>query len=186
LILRLFWYLVLGGLGLSLLLATWRNPLRVLAVFVGLIALLAALAASIYVWGLCSGWWALRRFRAAWRAKGKDLLLVYSNSPHWQQYVEQVWLPRWGHRAVVLNWSERAKWKRPFPPEVTLFRAFGGREEFNPLAIVVPSKGGHPKIVRFWLAFRDYKHGKDRLLREAEAELERYLGEADGLQAAKN
>src|SRR4051812_23720078 len=109
---------------------------------------------------------AVSRFRAAWLPQGKDLLLVYSNSPHWKQYVEDRWLPKWRDRAVVLNWSERRTWHRG-APEAALFRAFAGAREFNPLAIVVSSDD--IRVVRFWRAFRDFKHGKDRLLRLAEA-----------------
>ena len=118
---------------------------------------------------------AVRRFRAAFAAQGKDLLLVYSNSPNWQAYVEEQWLPRWGHRAVILNWSQRSTWARPVSPEVALFRAFSGSREYNPLGIVVPASGGEVHIVRFWQAFRDHKHGRDRRLKTAEAELDDYL-----------
>lgn len=146
----------------------WRG----LLIFASAIALIAAGAYVGYRW---RQWRSVRRFRRAWRSQGKDLLLVYSNSPHWQRYVEETWLPRWGHRAVVLNWSERSKWGRDGRPEVALFRAFAGDQEFNPLGIVVPAEGRHARVVRFWRAFRDYKHGKDRLLRSAEAELDSYL-----------
>ena len=121
---------------------------------------------------------AVQRFRRSWGKQGKDLLLVYSNSPNWQQYVEENWLPRWGHRAVTLNWSERNEWGKRGAPEVALFRAFAGGKEFNPLGIVVPPSGSRVYVVRFLRAFRDYKHGNDRRLREAEAELEHYLQEA--------
>ena len=121
---------------------------------------------------------AVQRFRRSWGKQGKDLLLVYSNSPNWQQYVEENWLPRWGHRAVTLNWSERNEWGKRGAPEVALFRAFAGCKEFNPLGIVVPPSGSRVHVVRFLHAFRDYKHGNDRRLREAEAELEHYLQEA--------
>jgi hypothetical protein len=90
--------------------------------------------------------------------------------------VEENWLPRWGNRAVVLNWSERRNWQRERRPEVALFRAFAGDREFNPVGIVVPQKGRAARVVRFWRAFREYKHGKDRLLLAAEAELEACLG----------
>jgi hypothetical protein len=90
-----------------------------------------------------------QRFRTVWRSEGKDLLLEYSNSPHWQRYVEETWLPRWGHRAVVLNWSERSKWGSSAPAEVALFRAFAGGDEFNPLGIVVPPTGRQVHIVSF-------------------------------------
>ena len=146
----------------------WRG-LFVLAVAI------TALAGAAYVYDRWRKWRAVRRFRAVWGTEGRDLLLVYSNSPTWQRYVEQTWLPRWGHRAVVLNWSERSKWGRFARAEVALFRAFAGAREFNPLGIVVPARGRNAHVVRFWLAFREYKHGKDRLLRAAEAELDRCL-----------
>ena len=50
-----------------------------------------------------------------------------------------------------------------------------GDREFNPLGIVVPQKGRAARVVRFWRAFRDYKHGKDGPLRVAEAELQACL-----------
>jgi hypothetical protein len=133
-------------------------------------------AAGAYVRHVWLQWRAVSRFRAVWQPQGKDLLLVYSNSPHWKQYVEENWLPRWRQRAVVLNWSERGTWQRERGPEVALFRAFAGDREFNPLGIVVPPEGRRALVVRFWRPFRDYKHGRDRLLRAAEAELERRLG----------
>jgi hypothetical protein len=102
---------------------------------------LIVIAAASYATHVLRQWRAVRRFRAVWKPRGKDVLLVYSNSPHWLGYVEDTWLPRWGHRAVVLNWSDRPLWKRDRWPEVALFRMFAGDREFNPLAIVVPSEG---------------------------------------------
>src|SRR5260370_25590153 len=143
----------------------------------GLIILAAAVAlviAGAYLGHLWRRWRAVRRFRALWQAQGRDLLLVYSNSPNWKRYVEEKWLPRWGNRAVVLNWSDRQNWQRR-RPEVALVRAFAGDREFNPLGIVVPQRGCAARVIRFWRAFREYRHGKDRLLRVAEAELEASL-----------
>jgi len=141
-----------------------------LAILVGALVLAAFITFAYNSWRSAR---ARRRFRTAYGPKGKDLLLVYSNSPNWQNYVETAWLPRWGDRAVLLNWSERSGWQ-PSAPEVQLFRSVAGDREFNPLAIVVPPRG-KPEVVRFWLAFRDYKYGKDRLLRAAETELENHL-----------
>jgi hypothetical protein len=140
-----------------------------------LTALVAITVVALYLGYLWRCWRAVSRFRAAWQSQGKDLLLVYSNSPNWKRYVEEKWLPRWGARAVVLNWSERQTWRRQRRPEVALFRAFAGDREFNPLVIVVPQKGRAARVLRFWRAFRDYKHGKDGPLRFAEAELEACL-----------
>ena len=119
---------------------------------------------------------AVRRFRDEWGSQGKDLLLVYSNSPHWQEYIETTWLPRWGNRATVLNWSDRSRWTDS--SAVELFRRFAGPREFNPLAIVVP-KTGKPTVVRFWQAFRDNKHGKPLALRTAESRLDAVLQSHD-------
>jgi hypothetical protein len=147
---------------------------RALLVFIVVGLLIGLGALGLATW---RGARAVRRFRAVWGTRGKDLLLVYSNSPHWQHYVETHWLRRWGERAVVLNWSERARWLTADVPEARLFRVVGGAREFNPLAVVVPA-AGPIKVVRFWRAFRDYKHGRDAALRAAEAALDEALGPA--------
>jgi hypothetical protein len=116
-----------------------------------------------------------RRFHARWGLEGKRLLLVYSNSPHWQAHIEERWLSQLGAIAVVLNWSERARWAEQHPFEAEVFRMWAGDREFNPLAIVMPEQGP-VKVIRFWQAFRDYKHGKDRALNAAEAELAAAVG----------
>src|SRR5262245_29568260 len=142
-----------------------------------LLALLALWSGSVMAMDALYRRRAVQRFREFWGPKGKDLLLVYSNSPHWQQYVETHWLSRWGARAVVLNWSERRTWQpaaHSARSEVALFHAFSGSREFNPLAIVVPPRGHIVHVVRFWKAFRDHKHGKPARLREAEAEVDAY------------
>ena len=115
-----------------------------------------------------------KRFHERWGGEGKRLLLVYSNSPHWQAYIEERWLPRLQQLAVVINWSERARWSEHHPLEAEIFRAVTGDREFNPVAIIIPKKG-NVRVIRFWKAFRDYKHGKDQALRRAEAELEASL-----------
>jgi hypothetical protein len=116
-----------------------------------------------------------REFHSRWGGQGKRLLLVYSNSPNWQAYVEENWLPRLESIAVVLNWSERYTWAERHPFEAQIFRAWAGRREFNPLAIIIPADGP-VRVIRLWQAFRDYKRGKDRTLRAAEEELEAALG----------
>ena len=167
---------------------------------IGFLIALVALAAAIFFWKITIAFvlavatlralaWlveavrkrrAVMRFRALHqRGNHKDLLIVYSNSPNWQRYIEQHWLPKWHDRAVVLNWSERRLWTRK-DPAVRLYRAYVNSSppfgsEYNPLAIVVPARGHRVHVVRFWRAFRDFKHGKDRLLRHAEADLESLL-----------
>ena len=47
-------------------------------------------------------WWCLR---------GRNILFVYSDSLVWHDYIEQRILPHLGERAIVLNWSERKRWR---------------------------------------------------------------------------
>lgn len=157
----------------------FRSPVAAIA---AALALLAVGPLAVQSWRIAA---AVRRFRAVHGERGRDLLLVYSASPHWQRYVEEEWLPRWSGRAVVLDWSARARWtgREAERPEVALFRAVAGPREFNPLAVVVPLTGPI-RVVRFWRAFRDYKHGNDGALRSAERELSDALWPAPGGSAS--
>jgi hypothetical protein len=145
--------------------------------WLGLLGLLGGAIAIYLVATKLHWWWTLRQFRRKWSGQGKDLLLVYSNSPHWQGYIEERWLPLVKDRAVVLNWSERSRWEVEHPIESSLFWLLGGRREFNPLAIIVRPFNA-PTVIRFWLPFRDFKHGKVHTLRAAEQELGAALGVA--------
>jgi hypothetical protein len=102
------------------------------------------------------------------------VLFVYSNSPVWQSYIEANILPRLPRGSVVLNWSERRRW-RWWSLSAAVFHFFGGSREFNPLAVVVrPLRWG--RAFRFWRAFRDAKHGNQEALRLVEAQFFTYLG----------
>ena len=102
-----------------------------------------------------------------WNPRGIELLYVYSNSPHWQEYIEQNILPRLPSRAIVLNWSERKEWK--FDLATFAFRHFGGYRDFNPMALIFrPFRC--VKTFRFFKPFRDFKHGKPDALHKMESE----------------
>jgi hypothetical protein len=126
------------------------------------LVLLIVLACAVYALLLHIALWLV------WGASGRNVLFVYSNSPVWQDYVEENILPRLPHSALVLNWSERRMWKRWTLGYLT-FRFFGGSREFNPLAVIVrPLKWG--KCFRFWKPFRDFKHGNVEALAKVENE----------------
>ena len=92
-----------------------------------------------------------------WLPKGKDTLFVYSDSPIWHDYMTQQVLPLVKHRAIILNWSERSRWRR-WRLTQQVFYSFGGRREFNPMVIIFrPIRCA--KVFRFWSAFKDWKHG---------------------------
>ena len=106
-----------------------------------------------------------------WSHNGKTLLFVYSNSPVWQEYIENNVLPKIESKAVILNWSERSKWDRkPRSLEAKVFRHWAGSREYNPIAMIF-NPGRKIEILRFWQAFRDHKHGKEKPLKEMESKL---------------
>jgi hypothetical protein len=131
------------------------------------------------VGAIVRSWWLRRRavlqFREKYHGDGKDLLIVYSSSPHWQTLIEEEWIPRWAARAVVLN---RSLPRTRGTPEEALWKAYTGDREHTPVAIVVKSRG-EPVVVPFFLAFRDRKHGKHVALAEALASLEAVLAESE-------
>ncbi len=87
----------------------------------------------------------------------KYILFVYSNSPIWKDVIEKEVIPAIVDKTIVLNWSERKTWQPSLA--VWAFHYFGGRRNFNPLAIVFrPFKLN--QTFRFYEAFQDYKHGK--------------------------
>ena len=115
-------------------------------------------------------WRATAGFRARYGPEGKDVLIVYTDSRLWAEHIEANWIPRWAHRAVVLNRSR--PWKEG-TPEAKLWRFVAGTAEHTPVVIVVPKRGA-AKAVRFFLAFRD-RRSREKDVQDAEAEVERLL-----------
>lgn len=114
-----------------------------------------------------------------WCARGRYALVVYSNSPTWQEYFEREVLPAVGDRGVVLNWSERKRWR--YSLAVAAFGFFGGHREFNPLAIVF-RPFAWPRTFRFYGPFKAYKHGRPETVEEMRRAL---LGMLDNLAPVK-
>jgi hypothetical protein len=114
--------------------------------------------------------WLIFRFWRRHGQHGRFVLLVYSDSPNWKDYIEAKILPRLEPHVVTLNWSERQQWKQTNPFEARVFNHWAGEREFNPLALVF-APNGKVKSVRFWQAFSDLKHGKDRSLKLVESVL---------------
>jgi hypothetical protein len=139
------------------------------AVVIALLPLLLVIAVWFALWrlGLLFSVWIF------WCAKGRNVLFVYSDSPNWKEYVETNILSRFDNTVVVLNWSNRSKWKTSLAKLV--FQHWGGRREFNPLGVVF--KPFHrTRVFRFHKAFMDSKHGKSENLKKLEAEFFAKLG----------
>jgi len=108
-----------------------------------------------------------------WCTRGVNVLLVYSDSPNWHDYIETHIIPKLPTTTVALNWSERRNWRSLSLP-VMAFRLFGGSREFNPMVVVfLPFRWA--KTFRFWQPFRDYKHGKNATLEQMENKLFEHL-----------
>jgi hypothetical protein len=106
-------------------------------------------------------------FKSKWGPEGKFILFVYSESPNWQEYVEENIVPKLQPNVVTLNWSKRSEWQDNERLEAKVMKHWGGSREFNPLAIVFPEKG-KVETIRFFKAFKDYKHGNNKLLKQQE------------------
>ena len=104
-----------------------------------------------------------------WLPKGKDILFVYSDSPIWKEYMTQQLLPLVQERAIVLNWSERSKWRKWSLP-VRVLRSIGGGRDFNPMVILF--RPLRPALAfRFCSAFKDWKHGEPESVERLRNEL---------------
>jgi hypothetical protein len=138
-----------------------------LAILVLPFALVYAVVVFLYQLLLCAAIW------ASWGRR--QVLFVYSDSPVWKDYIETQILPRLGDRAVVLNWSERRHWK-PWSLAPLAFHRFAGSQAFNPVAVILrPFRT--VKVLRYWNAFKDFKHGKTGLVEALNAELFDALGD---------
>jgi hypothetical protein len=108
-----------------------------------------------------------------WLPKGKDALVVYSDSPIWRDYMTQQIIPLLEHRAVILNWSERSEWPK-WSFSVYVFRYFGGGREFNPIVVLFRPLSS-AVVLRFWSAFKEWKHGQTAAVDSLQRELKVYL-----------
>lgn len=118
--------------------------------------------------------WGAILYLAIWLTwREKLIVFVYSDSPTWKDYIGREILPSLQGRAVILNWSERKKWKTSVA--VLAFRYFGGHRNFNPIGMIF--RPFHfVKIYRFFEAFKDFKHGDPKRVEDMKGKLFEDLG----------
>ena len=92
-----------------------------------------------------------------WLPRGKNVLLVYSDSPIWRDYMMNEIVPLVHERAVLMNWSERRRWRWWSLP-ANLFRSYGRGRDYNPMVLLFRPMG-RTKVFRFRSAFQDQKRG---------------------------
>jgi len=130
---------------------------------VGLLPLLIVVSVALLAWStfIHAAIWLL------WCSRGQNVLFVSSDSPLWRDHVREHILPRLARQAVILNWSERRRW-RPSLARAAFFH-FGGDREYNPIGIVFkPFR--RTRVFRFWRAFQDAKRGHLEGLQKLESE----------------
>ena len=109
-----------------------------------------------------------------WSPCGISMLVVYSNSPHWQTYFEEGLLPLLGRQTMVLNWSGRKTW--PMSLKSIVFSLFKGGGHENPIIIrLTPFRW--PTVQQFYRPFHDARHGKHKPLCDLENELADWLNQ---------
>jgi hypothetical protein len=144
------------------------SPLRTLGRFLLIGLLIIVFFPIIFGYFLLDVYLRLQ-FLRVYKSQGKFIILVYSDSPDWKPYIDNNWLRIIRSYSIVLNWSERKKWNYWSWP-VRAFKHWGGGKNFNPMAIILAG-GVKIEVIRFFEAFKDFKHGKEVPLRTAENQL---------------
>ena len=149
------------------------EPSRAGSPFLGIL-LLVVLLPYILIYALFSVSWGLILRLAIWLTwRGRDILLVYSDSEIWKGYIEREIIPPIQDRAVILNWSDRRNWKDS--TAVLAFRHFTGMRDFNPIVLVFRPLQSVKKF-QFFNAFKDFKHGNPAEVEKISKELFETLG----------
>jgi hypothetical protein len=160
----------IGGGGIVAL--AWSTPFILLGLLAGQRwALILALPLVLYLLYLLHGMMLLVGAWICWRGTPVKGILVWSDSPIWRAYIEQTWLPYIAEHVVLLNWSERKRWR--WSLAVLIHRRFGiGDDNFNYNPMLIIFRGlRYPYVYRYFHAFRDAKHGNTAALRKLEGHM---------------
>jgi len=108
------------------------------------------------------------RIKHKW-PKGKYILFTYSESENWSQYIEDNILPKIDEYSIIINRSKNQHWKSKFKLERHAIESWANIN-INPIAIIFePNK--KVKVIEFYKAFRDLKHGKLETINSKSQEL---------------
>jgi hypothetical protein len=113
--------------GVRLNIPLWLLPVLYYGSILVSLTLCLVLSPLIFVYWLFLCW----RLRHEWRRAGKDVLVVFADTPSSKERMEQV-LPLVASRSELLNFSEREKWSRwSIGPQVFRFYSFLGPQPFR-------------------------------------------------------
>lgn len=114
--------------------------------------------------------------RINWIPKGKYIFIVTSESPAWKEFMQTRVIDVYGENAVVINWSERKRW-RGRSIESQVFHTILGYQEHTP-SVVVFSPWYWPKVFRFFVPFKSYKRGKVEEVEALMVEMEKAISQS--------
>jgi hypothetical protein len=101
-----------------------------------------------------------------WLPRGRRVLFVTSDSPHWKAYLDENIVARLPKNSVILNWSQRKSWSW-LSLGVWLYWFWSGPQQYNPLAMIVRPLNV-PRVFRFWSAFGELERGRPQPLKDVE------------------
>lgn len=90
---------------------------------------------------------------------GRCVLIAYTDSPVWTDYIEQQITARLASMAVVIQRSRVPDWKSRYRAEYWALLSWAEHASYNPVAIVFP-RYKRVRVFNFYEAFREFKHGK--------------------------
>ena len=134
------------------------------------VALVLLILSPLLIFLILLYWlWGTTVYITIWLTQRQPFVVfVYSDSPIWKDYITSEILPHVQDRAVILNWSERRRWRNSLA--VLAFRYFGGYRNFNPLGMVFrPFRV--VKTYRFFEAYKEFKHGNPQKVEELKERL---------------
>ena len=147
-----------------------RRPLQILGRIVGfavlavVVVVLSPVLLIYVVARIFKQFWLVIRLARTWPT-GKFVLVAYTRSAVWADYMEHRLIPQLGSAAVVIDRS-RESWRRDHPIEAAAIKFWGGGSNYNPIVIVIRSPW---RVRAFGLydAFQKLKHGDAKELDEA-------------------
>lgn len=120
-------------------------------------------------------WVVLRVFVwLVWCRDGSRVFVCYSDSPHWKDRFEQHLLPLLPSSAIVINWSESARWSR-WSLRRAVFEHFLGTIDHTP-SVIVFRLFRRPQLFRFAGAYKSYKRGEQSAVIQLESALLEAVG----------
>lgn len=103
----------------------------------------------------------------------RHILFSYSDSENWTEYIEREIVPKIADKAIVINRTQEQDWKKQYKLEKKALDNFAGTG-INPVALIF-RKGLKVKVIPFYEAFRDLKHGKKESIELKREELFKHI-----------